>query len=163
MSAFMINKERIAQLADYISALHNMGYDYFGYSIPEKLHKELLDCLDDYGYMITARVYDRLSNLNMRAVCGRYDREPLIIEDIPTYTQIYHAREKGTDERIKEWYEDIKPWHYELLKLTQCFVYQCNEDATANDPLYLALKELIYLQMSHITANAVDYRLAAWG
>ena len=31
MSAFMLEGERIAQLADYISALHNMGFDYFGY------------------------------------------------------------------------------------------------------------------------------------
>lgn len=163
MSAFMLNKERIAQLADYITALHNMGYDYFGYSMPETLHHELLDCRDDYGFMITAKVYDRLSDLNMRAVCGRYDREPFIIEDIPTYTQIYHPMEKGTDERVREWYEGIKPWHYELLKLTQCFLYQCGEDATIDDPLYLALKELIPLQMSHITTNAVDYILAAWG
>ena len=163
MSAFMLEGERIAQLADYISALHNMGFDYFGYSMPETLHYELSDCLDNYGFMMTAKVYDRLSDLNMRAVCGRYDREPFIIENIPTYTQIYHPKEKGTDERVKGWYEEIKPWHYELLKLTQCFVYQCEEDATIDDPLYLALKELIYLQMSHITANAIDYKLAVWG
>ena len=163
MSAFMLKGERIAQLADYISALHNMGYDYFGYSMPETLHHELLDCRDNYGFMITAKVYDRLSDLNMRAVCGRYDREPFIIEDIPTYTQIYHAREKGTDDRVKGWYEEIQPWHYELLKLTQCFVYQCEEDATIDDPLYLALRELEKLQMSHIISNAPEYKLAQWG
>ena len=163
MSAFMLEGERIAQLADYISALHNMGFDYFGYSMPETLHHELLDCRDNYGFMMTAKVYDRLSDLNMRAVCGRYDREPFIIGDIPTYEEIYHPRKRGTDDRVEGWYEEIQPWHYELLKLTQCFLYQCEEDATIKDPLYLALRELENLQMSHIISNVPEYKLAQWG
>ena len=163
MSAFMMKKEKIAQLADFISALHNSGFDYFGYSIPEDLHKELLDCRDAYGFMMDAKVYDRLSDLNMRAVCGRYDREPFIYGDIPVYACVYHPREMAKDEEIRAWYDEIKPWHYELLKMLKCFLYQCEEDATIDDPLYKALRELEKSMMQYIIANNPAYVRAEWG
>lgn len=163
MSAFMLKSNRIAQLAEYIAALHNSGFDYFGYSIPETLHTALLDCRDDYGFMVSEKVYYALSDLNMRAVCGRYNEEPFIVDKMPKVSNLYHPREKGTDDTIDGWYEEIKPWHYELLKLTKCFLYQCDEDATYKDPLFLALRELETAQERHIINNIPAYKKAAWG
>ena len=163
MSAYMLKPERIAVIADYIATLHNAGYDYFGHSIPESLHHELLDCRDNYGFMITAKVFDRLSDLNMRAVCGRYDREPFIYGDIPAYKWICKHIELENDHDTKSWLSKIEPWHYELLKLIKCFLYQCNEDSTADDPLYKALRELERTLTTFIVVNNPAYVKAEWG
>ena len=41
MSAFILNPETIAALADYIDTLNYVGFDYFGYSIPIELNAAL--------------------------------------------------------------------------------------------------------------------------
>ncbi len=165
MSCFILNDEKIAGLAEYIAALYNMGFDYFGYSIPENLGRELSACVDRSGFMDSKKIYLRLFDMNATAYAGRY-KEPKAEPADPAalkFPQIYKAREAGTDPDIKEWFEDIKPWHYELLKLTQCFIYQCSEDATHKEPLYIALKELEAEQLAHIISNQPDYIKAAWG
>lgn len=165
MSCFILNNDKIAGLAEYIAALYNMGFDYFGYSIPEGLGRELSDCRDKSGYMEAKKVYLRLFDLNAAAYAGRYKEakaEPAD-PDALQFPRIYKAREAGTDQDIKEWFEDIRPWHYELLKLTQCFIYQCCEDQTRNEPLLIALHELEAVQMGHIISNQPEYIKAAWG
>ena len=46
MSCWMVSADRIAQLADFIAALANMGFNFFGYSIPESLNRELMGCYE---------------------------------------------------------------------------------------------------------------------
>lgn len=163
MSAYLLKPERIAQLADYIATLHNCGFDFFGYSMPEELHQELLDCRDIYGFMSSKKIFKKLFDLNAAAVAGRYNREQETAPEMPDVWPLHHPRERGKDETIDRWYDLILPWHYELLKLTQCFLYQCDEDATYQTPLFKALKTLEPLQMQHITTNQPEYIKAIWG
>ena len=168
MSSFILEEKRIAQLADYIATLHNAGFDSFGYSIPEDLHKELLDCRDRYGFMEEKKIFKKLYELNAAAVAGRYNRDQEPTPEFPKdYTALHHPRQPrkafGPEDRpTKYYYEEIQPWHYQLLKTLQCFLYQCNEDATYKDPLFLALKQLEPLMMNHIISNQPDYVSAQW-
>jgi len=156
-------EERIAQLADYIATLDLVGFDFFGYSIPEDLHNELSDCRDRYGDLNRKKVFKRLFDLNAAAFAGRYDEDQEPAPDMPEFSRLPRCREAGSDESIRGWYEAIKPWHYELLKLTECFLYQCDEDATRENPLYKALLQLVPLQQSHIISNTPEYIKAQWG
>ena len=155
MSAFIMNPETIASLADYIDSLNSMGFDYFGYSIPMELNQAL---------NLTTRIgnetiiFNALYSLNVRAVNGRYnDNEPEEIEKPKNYPTLYHPRD------YKNGHDLIKPWHYKLFKTLQCFIYQCCEDATINDPLYKALERLEHVIAFYIVQNQEEYTKAPWG
>jgi hypothetical protein len=165
MSAFLLNPERIAQLADYISTLYNNGFNFFGYDMPQDLKNQIIenDCCDIYGNATTKKIFKLLYSLNAAAVAGRYKCNPETAPDLPKFNPIHHTREQGTDETIRAWYEEIKPWHYELFKLTQCFLYQCDEDATCHTGLFKALKELESIQALHIVQNNPLWQRATWG
>lgn len=156
MSAFLMNDDRIAQLADYITTLGNVGYDYFGYSMPELLRLALIDCMDRRGNLFVEKVFEKLYNFNAAAVSGRYKTEQEPTPSLPLYVPLIQHRSPKC-------YDEIKPWHYELFKLTQCFLYQCDEDATSDTGLFKALKELESLQALHIVQNNPLWQQAAWG
>ena len=163
MSAFLLNENRIAQLADYLSTLHNCGFDFFGYDMPQDLKTELLDCRDIYGNTTTKKIFEKLYNLNAAAVAGRYDKETVPAPDMPKFTPIHKPCEAAHDETIARWYEAIKPWHFELLKLFQCFLYQCDEDATRETDLFKALSRLEYTMLNHIVSNNPEWINSNWG
>lgn len=163
MSAFLLSENRIAQIADYLSTLYNCGFNFFGYSMPEELHNELSDCCDIYGNTNTKKIFEKLYNLNAAAVAGRYDEAQTPAPDLPKFTPLHHYREAAQDETIKRWYEDIKPWHFELLKLFQCFLYQCDEDATRETDLFKALNRLEYTMLNHIVSNNPEWINSKWG
>lgn len=163
MSAFQINNERTAQLADYISTLYNNGFNFFGYDMPQDLKIQLFDCRDIYGHTTTKKIFEKLYNLNAAAVAGRYNHNAEPAPDMPEFKPIHHTREQGTDKTIRAWYEEIKPWHYELLKLLQCFLYQCDEEPTNKAELYKALRQLEQVLQFHIVANNPEWIKAAWG
>ena len=155
MSAFILNPETTAALADYIDTLNYIGYDYFGYSIPRELNAAL-NLTTRAGN--EKKIFNALYSLNVKAVNGRYnDNEPETIEKPTQYPTLYHPRDYANGHDI------IKPWHYKLLKTLQCFIYQCCEDATINEPLYKALEELEKTIAFYIVQNQDDYVNAPWG
>jgi hypothetical protein len=164
MSAFLLESKRIAQLADYLSTLYNCGFNFFGYDMPDALRSELHDCRDIYWNATTKKIFKKLYELNAAAVAGRYEKEPAPVPELPEFKPIHHPRaSRLQDETVGRWYEEIKPWHYELIKLTQCFLYQCDEDATCNTGLFKALKELETIQLNHIVTNNPEWVKATWG
>lgn len=163
MSAFLLESKRIAQLADYLSTLYNCGFNFFGYDMPDALRSELHDCRDIYGNATTKKIFKKLFELNAAAVAGRYEKDPTPAPDLPKYAPIHKSRECAKDDTTNEWYQAILPWHYELIKLTQCFLYQCDEDATCNTGLFKALKELETIQLNHIVTNNPEWVKATWG
>ncbi len=161
----MLENRKIAALSEYIATLSNAGADFFGYSIPKKLQAALDECRDRSGYMSAEKVYIKLFDLNATAYAGRYKNETKPEpEPLPAiYPRIFQRREQGKDESITEWYEQIKPWHYELLKLTECFIYQCNEYPAHEQPLFEGLQALKRTQEHHIISNQPEYIKAPWG
>lgn len=156
MSAFIMNPVSIAQLAEYISALNYVGYDFFGYSIPESLNNalNLTRAADE------RKIFNALYALNVKAVNGRYnDNTPDTAEMPKEYKTLFHVKAWDGKNGIYK----IEPWHYQLLKRLQCFIYQCTEDATINDPLYKALKDLEHTIIYFIATNSPEYSRAIWG
>ncbi len=165
MSCYILDAEKMAGLAEYIAALANMGLDYFGYYIPDSLARALSDCRDRSGFMNAEKVYLRLFDLNATAYAGRYkDETKPEPEPRPApYPQIYKAREQEYIEDLNEYYFKIEQWHYDLLKLTQIYIYQCSESPAYNEPLYKALEELERAQERYILYNQPEYIRAPWG
>ena len=164
MSVILLSDYKIMQLAAYIADLSIRGCENYGFSIPEDLANELSDCRDYYGDLDAYKVYRKLFELNAAAYVGRYKEEetPEPLPKAPEYKPIHHMIERIHDEAARRWYDKIEPWHYELLKLTQCFNYQCDSDATYQTPLFKALKKLEAAEMTEIVTNNPDYVRAAW-
>lgn len=149
----MLSDERIAQLSEYISALYEAGYNYFGYDMPESLERELWDCHTKNG-LSRLKVFQKLYSFNMSAYCGRYKNEKWTPapDEVPEIETMYHCRDGA-----------IHQWHYDLLKLLHCYLYQCCEDATYKTPLYNALEDLEHNYQSYIIASMPEYEAAVWG
>lgn len=158
MSCFVMNREPVAALADFLAALGDMGHDFFGFEMPRELRDPLLDCRDKYGYLQADRIYAELYRLNLAAYRGRYDREP-VDPFVPKYREnIQHSRAAWIGGR---W--EVLPWVPVMVKRLECFAYQCSESATAGDPLLAGVEALINVMALFIVHNSDDWSRAAWG
>lgn len=157
MSAFIMNLQSIAELADFIDCLNFVGWDYFGYSIPLELN-QALNLITRSGNQ--RKIFNALYALNVKAVNGRYNEETSTAAEMPKDHKIVYLPKKYD---CKNSIDIIEPWHYQLLKKLQCFIYQCTEDATIKDPLYKGLKDLEKEIVFYIAMNNVNYSRAMWG
>ena len=161
MSCYFIGEESIYQLADYLNTLRKIGWDYFGYS----MNSDLRNALAPDGVNVKG-IYTMLAELNMSAVNSRYKDD----NGIQTY-QEFDVIEKRNIEPLyhpNDWNSEtqclvIKPWHYQLLKKLQCFIYQCSEDINRNNELLKGLEILASQITSFIVDNQPEYRAAQWG
>ena len=151
MSCFILKEEIIAGIAEYIKALNDIGYDFFGYSIPHSLNAAL-----DLGYRSTSEntIFKKLYAFNVQAFNGRYgdDFNCDDIEIPKNYKTLFHPQE-----------ETPQPWEYQLLKHISCYLYQVSEDATVNTNLYKALKELEIVIEKNIVWRMPEMQKATWG
>ena len=101
-------------------------------------------------------IFNELYWLNVRAYCGRYEDED-IAKAVPP------AKFKRTNyQQYKETPEGPVRWQYQLLKTLCCYLYQCSEDATVNDPIYKAVVDLKNNLAVAICESTRDYELAEW-
>lgn len=160
MSAFILNLDTIAQLSEFINVLNYRGLDFM-FSMPQELSNALniRNNTDDNEKFIFKKLYD----LNLKAVNSRYNTNDNVtdltypninpIYKFPNYENIGHGK----------WIHKIDPWHYQIFKSLRCLIYQCTEDATINDPLYIGLKVLERDLAFYIVSNQVDYIKTLWG
>ena len=57
----------------------------------------------------------------------------------------------------------VRPWHYHLAKLLDCWLYQTAEDATYKDPRRLAMAEFRDNLYGFIVTNSPEYVDTRWG
>lgn len=155
MSCMIQKPENTAAIAEYISHLLNMGFDFCGMSAPESLFHELDEC-NIRGYYEESEIYEKLRDLNRAAYVGRYP-DGLIVESMGYKENTIDSRAEWTGEH---W--EIKNWHYKMLKMIQFFNYQCEEDATINDPLHKAMEQLEKALMQFIVMNSAQYNAQPW-
>lgn len=165
MSCFIMNPEPLAAIANAVETRLNVGYDYWGFEAPDGLFRELEDCKSSCTYYAEP-IYQRLYALNVRAYNGRYSsHEEPEDETAPTidgskYT-VHHGPEYqnlGAGARFA-----VRPWHFQLAKLLDCWLYQTAEDATRSDPLRLAMQEFRDNLYSFIVLNSPEYAAGRWG
>ena len=161
MSCMIMGYEPLAALANAVETRLNVGYSYWGFEAPDSLYHELADCKRSCTYF-SEQIYKRLYALNVRAYNGRYanHEEPADEEapaiDVNRYT-VHHGPE------YREHGFAVRPWHFQLAKLLDFWLYQTAEDATRSDPLRLAMQEFSDNLYSFIIHNSPEYVAVRWG
>lgn len=166
MSCFMVRNESISALAGWMESLLNGGFNTHYMEAPEMLYIELRgDCADRYGFFSAEKIFSRLYDLNARAYIGRYAKNhPEVLEECYPFAPVEY--EENRKHRRGEWGEGhavVSPWHYEMQKRLDCFIYQCTEDANNGNELLSALVDLSRTLAGFIVRNNDAYCAAEWG
>lgn len=159
MSCFVMEPRALACIALSVEKLLNMGYEAWGFEAPSGLYDALRDsCADEWDFYDSERIYSRLYELNARAYAERYKEQ----EDA-TLPNVDFSRLNIWERPDYNGHYIIKPWHYRLQKLIDCYNYQTDEGSARKDPLKKAMDELSRVLCAFIVRNAADYDAAPWG
>lgn len=161
MSCFVMNPEPLAAIANAVETRLNCDYNYWGFEAPASLYNALADCKTSCTYF-AEDIYRRLYAVNIRAYNGRYaDHEEPEDEEAPTINLRKYIVHRPPEYREHGF--AVRPWHYQLAKLLDCWLYQTAEDATYKDPLRLAMAEFRDNLYSFIVGNSPEYTVAPLG
>ena len=162
MSCFVMLPDALRAMGEAISTIHNRGVEYCGFDCPQSLRDALAPCRDWHGEVSGKCVYEALFALNVRAVAGRYREESdVAVPDATIFPELMHPVQLV---RIgNHWAMSIQPWHYQLLKLLECWLYQTDEDFTINHPLHKGVADLVNSIQGFIVHNAAEYINTPWG
>lgn len=161
MSCFIMSPAPLATLADYLEAQLNMGYDFFGMEAPAELRRALDVCADHAGFMDGHEIFGQLYSLNFRAYSGRYghENEPAEIPHIPDYRPVRgYSRPEYSAHSFH-----VAPWHYEMSKRIDCFIYQCSEDVNRDSELLAGMIALQQVLRAFIVQHIPEYLAHPWG
>lgn len=139
MSCLMMDSKPLAALANAVEARLNYDYNYWGFEAPDSLFLELEDCKSSCTYH-AGPIYRRLYALNARAYDGRYkDHEGPAGREAPDVDVSRYVVHRGPEYRENGF--AVRPWHYRLARILDCWLYQTAESGTWDDPLRLAMEE----------------------
>lgn len=161
MSCMIMSKEPLAALANATEMLLNCGYDFFGFDAPDSLLAAAQDCRS-MGFFSAGALYRKMYALNVNAYNGRYanheqpaddeapdiDLSRYVIHHPPEYADHHHA---------------VQPWHYQLAKLLDFWIYQVSEDATRRDDFVVAMREFRDHLFQFIVQRSSEYDAHEWG
>lgn len=157
----IMEPEPLAALANAVEARLNCGYNYWGFEAPDSLSRELNDCMACCTYQ-AEDIYRKLYAVNIRAYNGRYaDHEEPVGEEAPAIDVGKYIVHRPPEYREHGF--AVRPWHYQLAKLLDFWLYQTAEDATYTDPLRRAMGEYRDNLYAFIVMNSSPYVDARWG
>lgn len=168
MSCIIMNDEPVSALADFLACLLNNGHHYFGFDAPETLKRELRVCYER-GYYQEKSIFYLLSALNREAYGGRWGTDRLTVDDTtPVYSPNtkYKPVEYGpmNPADARSGYDaQVRPWHYEMVKRLDCFIYQCYEKPADETELFKALVKLRDRMTLWIVQHSPEYTAHKWG
>lgn len=155
MSCFILSNESTAALAAMLDRAANAALwsgsvrygIYSGNELYELLRSEWsaqfgCKCID----LDSKKIYTLLRRLNVQAFSERYNRNADTSEEMPAGKWIQTV--------------DGNPW--QMLKTFECFLYQCNEGATAKSELYRALAQAKNYYMQYLIDTVPEYSTAVW-
>ena len=157
MSCFVMQPRALAALAQGLETVLNSGYNFAGFEAPTTLYNALGDCSDKYGFYEEKKIFTALYDLNMAAYAGRYKEEAEPAPDWPDNVPRLLTR----PEYNGFWNPSAEYWKY--YKLLDCLIYQTSEDATRENPLYLALLDFSRIFAAYLVRNNAAYNTAEWG
>ena len=164
MSCIQLSTQHIAAVAHGLAFILNgaggMCHLAASHELPE-LYDALSICRYPHDFLVDDRkVYAVLYRLNEAAYEGRYNVEPGSADEFPampqTFPHLLHLLDYN-DGRYT-----IDPDFYAFAKLLNSFIYQCNEDATRNNPVLKALSGTSRALYAFIVQNAAEYNNAEW-
>lgn len=159
MSCFVMNINHLAYLGHIIADLvlnAPMDFNLYGFSVPDSLCKVLAPNLPR-----KESVYEDLYRLNARSYENRYERmsenEKHDLRLVPTTDHDFQADVlAGAREKV------TNAWHFNFLKLVECWLYQSCEGDAKKAPLYKAMEDLKAQLLTVITHNDPHYA-GSWG
>ena len=161
MSCFVMKSEALAAIANAVETRLNCGYNYWGFEAPDSLYNALRDCKRSCTYF-AEEIYRSLYAVNVQAYNGRYaDHEEPEDEEAPAINVNDYIVHRPTEYREHSF--AVLPWHYQLAKLIDCWLYQTAEDATYKDQLRLAMQEFRDGLYHFIVQHSPEYMDAPWG
>lgn len=156
MSAFMMSNETLSMLSDFIARYYaNDGRD-FSFYFPEELEEQL-----GPGAHNPIVVFSKIAELNVESLRRRYPeyyRE--MIEDVEYIPGCDIFEHDVYD--IENGVKFMKPWHYQVLKSFNCYLYQSCEGNCYKLPLYKVIQSLTDKWGGYIAENQPMYEEAKW-
>lgn len=150
MSAFMMSNETLSMLAELIHRYYDSKGEDFSIWFPTELVIELGDLV--YHKEL---IFVTLAKLNAQSLEERYgDDVDDMIGDVDFVS--------GCDIWEPTPYGMIKPWHYQVLKSLDCYLYQSCDGKCYELPLYKAIEKLRDKWGCYIAQQQYDYELAEW-
>lgn len=126
-----------------------------------ELESQFKDCKVNSCDYSTAKVAEKLYNMNLNAYTQRYGRGP--------YEPVEFKYEDGIDDVQKHYSNrhnkdndypmDLIPYY----KLLSCYLYQCCEGDVDQSELYIQLRKLEDRMAAHIISRTEAYDKASWG
>ena len=165
MSCNVLNEVKIFNLANFIGLCFNSnfnGFNYLGFSVNTRYKYVFDDCKNTgCGPYSPALIANKLYMLNEAAYNSRYkDNEPaagLDISDLDISDFIIYKPRK-----VVNCNDVAQPWHFELLKIIQCYIYQVSEDQTRDDDIVKFLKDLEYTLLCFIVTSDDRFKNVSW-
>lgn len=167
MSSFMMRAESIATIADFISSVIRLEWNYVHMAFDgDEVWKILYDvCKHDANYNnriseVTniKAVYNALSEMNHNAVNQRYEGINFEAEPFPKEYKQFEVAGNYKDGAF-----EIPISYYQLLKSIDCYLYQCSEGNVPESALYKAVEDIRAMLANWIIRNTIAYNAANWG
>lgn len=155
MSAFMMSNETLSMLSDFIARYYVTQGRAFNLRFPDELGEQL-------GVMAydPEMVFHRLAELNVKSLRNRYSDYEDMLGDIE-----YESGHDIWENSVRNWdggNHYMKPWHYQILKSLDCYLYQSCEGDCYKLPLYKAIQSLRDKWGGYIAENQPEYNEAKW-
>ena len=161
MSCMVLTPAHIAAVAHGLAFMLNGSAGMCQLSAPPELFDALTACrYDPHGRMFDDRtIYAALYRHNDAAYEGRYMVEVDELDSIPAmpndFPRLLHPL------RYHERYL-LDHDFYQYIMLLDCFIYQCEEDATARTDLQKALSETRRCLYSFAVQQNAEYASCSW-
>lgn len=166
MSCFIMNPDSIRKIGYTLAAILD-GCEYsntasiatdaaFVADLPNVFHQYFSRIRGYNGEGIS----EDLHTINARAYAGRYKEEFLqpFAPSTDTTRKSLSRLAQYTNHT-----ESPQEWHYHLISLLDCWLYQTAEDATRNDPKRIALQAFAASLSRQIVQHSEEYNRYRWG
>lgn len=158
MSCFIMNADTIGYISNFIADYIIGGYNTTGLyvSVPDEFIREVTKTTD-----VWKNVYLKLYSLNYMAFEVRYEgRHGENLADCLEFMRDYEQHNKRIHNRDDR---EVQPYHYQLLKSIQCYLYQCAEsEKLMNSTTFKAVKKFEDALTSFIINALPEYQAAEW-
>ncbi len=165
MSCFICSYTAIKTLAAAIATLYNSyAYQCTGISMPKSVRLLIKgnSLTDAHFFADENKIAAALYAENVKAYDGRYKDHPCTVP-APDFAAVEAVSLVRLDNKWKNGRHTISEWYFRLLKLSEMYLYQINEDATADGRIYLAMRDFVIALRTAIAHNDPRYEQNGWG
>lgn len=156
MSCMLTSPTTICRIATFLQKLLEND-SYFGFCPPSSLYDALSDCRWIYGQYPSNKIYQKLTALNLDAYQHRYPQEQPFV-----YPAFDAAQTITRPAKIAQYTYVVQPWHFQMLKHIDFYLYQCCENNACHTAFYAALEETKQILATFILTHLPQYIEAEW-